>query len=522
MKRTGVLADHKRNKKKLTPPLLQALGDKYAPYSWTRQLVPEAIWIWLLLESCGVKKGNSAAAALGRVASSVSAEKPSRLFCKTSSFAVLSDRERTQLLKEIGDPELEIIRDALSVFFEVFPDSPLVFLDDGRAPNESARHTFASSLNDLYDRNGRPTALTLATVTWMALDQEKLSMSGEMLDKVIEDFKNIIDYPQSERSKRAASSFRAGAPMMLMMGEEGFEHDEAWQQYFWSRVGMIGPCMTSFSDPPAEMVPQDDPIGWVIFQYRNAARAELALRLKEWRLDLNNIDMQEVVSALLSRQTALAADLALAPSIWNPNIAPIILRSMADVFIAMAWILKENSNDRARIFIEDGLGAIKLEIAHRKKAAEDGEKSEKEDAEKYIDMLQSWVDSQRLDQLVEVNLGSWSGMTVRAMAEEAGFIDFYNYVYQPFSSTVHSNWFHVSNFNSVTCENPAHRHHRLGKIREVQIDPHWLYLAAKYLQKSFSHFDETIGRDPLDETSFELLIQMLEQVEPGTEETDQP
>jgi hypothetical protein len=38
-----------------------------------------------------------------------------------------------------------------------------------------------------------------------------------------------------------------------------------------------------------------------------------------------------------------------------------------------------------------------------------------------------WLKSQRIPQLLEVNLGSWSGLTVRKMAEEAECLDFYNH-----------------------------------------------------------------------------------------------
>jgi len=99
-----------------------------------------------------------------------------------------------------------------------------------------------------------------------------------------------------------------------------------------------------------------------------------------------------------------------------------------------------------------------------------------------------------LEALVEVNLGSWSGLNTRKMAEEADFIDFYNYVYQPFSGVAHSNWAHVSMFNTIQCQNPAHRWHRGAAIAPGPIDLSWLYLASKYLSKTFGHFDHMRGQ----------------------------
>ena len=85
----------------------------------------------------------------------------------------------------------------------------------------------------------------------------------------------------------------------------------------------------------------------------------------------------------------------------------------------------------------------------------------------------------------------------------------YNYVYQPFSNVAHSNWSHISMFNLDFCINPAHRFHKLPRIVEHQADPHWLYLAAKYLNKTFIYFDDKIGGKNECINSFDQLYDEL-------------
>ena len=53
--------------------------------------------------------------------------------------------------------------------------------------------------------------------------------------------------------------------------------------------------------------------------------------------------------------------------------------------------------------------------------------------------------------------GAWSGKTTRDMAEESGILDFYNYVYTPFSQCAHSTWYHVGRYNSDPSESPLTR-----------------------------------------------------------------
>src|SRR5260370_23870899 len=81
----------------------------------------------------------------------------------------------------------------------------------------------------------------------------------------------------------------------------------------------------------------------------------------------------------------------------------------------------------------------------------------KEKLAKIISAEEDWINAQKWSFLVDVNVGSWSGKTTRQMAEEAGILGFYNYVYTPFTQCVHSTWYHVGRYNSWPSESPLTR-----------------------------------------------------------------
>jgi hypothetical protein len=162
---------------------------------------------------------------------------------------------------------------------------------------------------------------------------------------------------------------------------------------------------------------------------------------------------------------------------------------MADVHITLSWILLD-PNVRAQQYIDHGLGQAKLEVEHRKKRVESADEDSKEALRQIIQADESWINLQRWHFLVEVNVGAWSGKTTRQMAEEAGIIDFYNYVYAPFSQCAHSTWCHVGRYNSRPSESALSRQLWMPEIRESPTDLWNLNLVAKYLDKSFNLFDE--------------------------------
>jgi len=225
----------------------------------------------------------------------------------------------------------------------------------------------------------------------------------------------------------------------------------------------------------------------VIKSFIEEARLELRQRWEKWTLDLSQSEIYEVVGALLARQVTLARQLAECPPIWNGHIAPIILRAMADVFISLAWVLKDPL-DRSRKFVLYGLGQAVLQLEHRKAQIVDREPTAEE--KMLMETSEAWINSQRFSFLTEVNVGSWSGIPTRQMAEEAGCVDFYNYVYNPFSACAHSMWHHVARYNLRQCANPLHQYHQVPEDPDFPIDPYNFFLAAKYLEKTFHAFDE--------------------------------
>jgi hypothetical protein len=241
----------------------------------------------------------------------------------------------------------------------------------------------------------------------------------------------------------------------------------------------------------------DDPsIETLLEKIEERMRHELRLRCESFAPDFERPRVFSVLTALLARQTTLAIELSSAPQLWNGHSSPLFLRSMADVHITLAWILRDPET-RSRRFIEHGLGQAVLDLEHKKKKVESMDEAQKGEMQEMIDHLQSWIDGQRLNFIVEVNVGAWSGKSTREMAEQADLLDFYNHVYTPFSQCAHSTWFHVGRYNSGVSDSPYTRLLWIPQIAESQADPLNLLLAAKYLDKSFDAFDEeALGRPP--------------------------
>lgn len=254
----------------------------------------------------------------------------------------------------------------------------------------------------------------------------------------------------------------------------------------------------------------------VLQKYVQEVEKELDTRWESWSIDLSHAEKYEVIGALLARMVTLATELAVSPQIWNEHIAPVLLRTMVDAYITLAWIFNDPL-ERSRKFLLYGLGQAKLSNEHRKaQLLADGIDPQNDPV---VKATEGWINSQRYLFLTEVNLGNWAGINTRKMAEEAGCIDLYNYVYTSFSAATHNMWHHIGRYNLKACLNPLHGLHYVPVDYQLPSHITYLRLAAKYTDKAFKLFNEKTGIKPMSPTSYEILLAELKTIEKPEEWT---
>lgn len=210
------------------------------------------------------------------------------------------------------------------------------------------------------------------------------------------------------------------------------------------------------------------------------------------KVEADKLEAYSAIGGLLARQVTLSLELARSPGTWNGHSAPLFLRAMTDLYIALAWILGD-LKVRAEQYIKHGLGEEKLLMELYKQKRDELEPGEQRcQMEKIVEIKENWINFQRREFFVEVNLGNWSPLNYRQMAEESECLDLYNFAYKPFSHVAHNMWPHVSVYNSRICSNPLHRNHLIPALNDAPIDADYLYRSIKYVDKAYRLFAEKL------------------------------
>lgn len=248
-------------------------------------------------------------------------------------------------------------------------------------------------------------------------------------------------------------------------------------------------------------------------EFSELFRNELIALWERLSLDFENIEIYDVIAALVSRQATLAIQFIRNPMNWNQHFAPMILRSMLDLQINLAWILLD-PNERAKKFIFYGLGQEKLQLEKMKSiTSEDGMTIQNND---YIEYMENWISGHIYPFLLEVNVGNWGDKDLRLMAQECGLDDLYKFEYGLLSAVTHNMWNHIGKVNVKICENPLHAFHRLPHI-PLKVPYYGMYLiqCIRYLNLTLDSFLEFINLPEIDFKSCKWFLEYINSYNEG-------
>jgi len=236
-----ILNNHKRERKKLISPYNYQL-DSLKELSWVDNRLPELLWIAIIQEQKGKDEGIELISEFSKQCLNISERKKISFFGITSSFNVLTQKEKKRLMAALKEEILEELKILLKPFILWYPECPLNFLfySNELSVNEKDKE-FLEFLKDvvadLFDRFSFKATMLQATFIKFGFDSGKLFVKKGLS---LSNFSEINNYPSTEESRKVAASIRASSSALigLQLDEIGY----AWPDYFWDRGLEVDNC----------------------------------------------------------------------------------------------------------------------------------------------------------------------------------------------------------------------------------------------------------------------------------------
>jgi hypothetical protein len=236
-----ILADHKREGKKLIPPFTHMLGPM-TDVSWVKTMLPELTWIAVIQEHSGLHIGVELITAVARAASGVHPLPVTRFFGYISAFEGWDSNAQEAVRSQLNaSGQLSLIQESLLPLVALYPQCPLRFFVDvvEFTLEDRKQHLtwFKALMVDLYDKSLRKTVFVQSTFIWLAFDSGFLKVNKGL---ALAELPEVEHYPDTELSQKIAASICAALPAFF--GGPLSPQSSIWPRYFWNRGLEIDTC----------------------------------------------------------------------------------------------------------------------------------------------------------------------------------------------------------------------------------------------------------------------------------------
>lgn len=223
--------------------------------------------------------------------------------------------------------------------------------------------------------------------------------------------------------------------------------DQQWSQNFWKEAWQNTPCM--------ELIPTRK-VGAVQTTVTRRRISEMFDHLKDHWLATHlhtAIDAKHDAVFGMAFYAMRVLEELLSIGVGTSVLGRIGLRTILEVHISLHFLLEKDDEALWKKWRTFGAGQAKLNALRFDDVLE---------PPKYlnVDNIERIAGEDIWEEFLTINIGSWSGVDLRRLSEQAGLKNTYDKYYSWTSGYVHGTWGPIRESCFSTCGNPLHRLHR--------------------------------------------------------------
>lgn len=517
-RQTSSLAQHRRTKKTLTPPL-RSMPQPMTDVMWARDILPDLVWIVSLLAHHGERDGLTLVKRTldgletylpAPVLDEEGLERGPFLSGMLTSFESVPEDRRREALTAMRD-EL-IYEDAFPWLFTramskyegmpggwllsgwggpelpiVAADEPGRFLSDAVAAAMDGHSRFATLAKFMvvsrYAKAGRLHFPASMKTQLEAVSRYPFSVTDDEL-RWIEPFIRATFNPLAD----------------VPGGAKSEELD--WAQNFWRSNWRLYPCKTattSAGEGATATEPSEDARD-AFETFRSEVIADLGSISEQFSRAQANADpdlyaphRNEVLTGITARHVRAVDAMVRYPALWADEQGTFVMRNLLEGRIVLRWLVHKDDPALYERFKDYGRGHLKLQVLHlreyRDKLGDDGAY-----LDKYLGYLDHLLNRDTWEEMQDVSLdGNFAGIDTRRMALSVGMEDEYRLLFAPMSSDVHGEWASLDRYSLVRCETVLHRRHRIpNPDRRPTPRPDLVGVALDHLQQLVDDYEAAV------------------------------
>lgn len=500
-------ADHAKSGRRLSPPLVAATDLTVS--DWVRDDVPDLLWPVLVLGERGDEAIRSFVEWQKAVVADLNGEVDGRVLADGLDGRLTGLARLITLYPVAAEPirvraeEFDLMPPSVRSVLSSYPQSPAEWLvGEFHSPDQADIDLLRRSLLDLL-RSAHREALIKCLSIWVGVITSSLSVGPKAVDL-------LRDYPNEPNRHVQADSAISAMWGSLRQSRESDDPDywkpaTDWARIFWGTNSMTTRCVRSRdldsaraddavadSGDPATNTASSSALPVAGFQQRAMDLTTSYIEAIEAApRRLYDPEREEVNTGLVVRAARAVVNALGNESLWSPETGAHIGRMLVETQILLNWMAIQDQKIIYEQYKEFGAGKAKLYSTLARELPEGWLVPGLQDA---VNAIKDASHNEPIDIRVVDLSASFSGKTMRTMAQECGLEDLYRHAYQLESGIVHSEWWSVELHSMEPCLNVLHRGHLIPKLEvpvggSADLGRGWLIALYSLIQDSLQILD---------------------------------
>ncbi|RPJ49809.1 MAG: hypothetical protein EHJ95_08220, partial [Methanobacteriota archaeon] len=448
-KNVSGISDHKKRKGALVAPLNAGLGEKLKFSSWTKERMPEYLWLGLILKYYGRKLGLEKA---GNILFEISRSGISLPAPRLSMIFDLSDDDQKTIYKiilrhveeDVLTPLTLVYRRKLQPLFnEYFFISHMTVEERIQTLSEAVKVYSPHQSHEATDLRFLSLCLLLFNGKIVVSTEAKATI--EALKK----------YPYTEHDDENMRWYRP-AIRSTEIGMTLDEYNTEFSYKFWREFGMITPCNPIRIDFPENTTDYKE----FIADCRKALEYVFYSNKEKSLMD----DKFDVIMGSTNYGLKIFAEIG-DKALGNSILGRHGIRTIIEVYIMLKYLLKREA-DQPKIWEEYKLYGISKYKLVLLKARESNNLDESSHFPHYV--VEALVNEIRWEEFIDVDLNYFDKQGIRDKSIDVGEKDLYDFYYDYDSSFAHGLWGAVRESSMLHCNSADHQFHAVPDIYDNQ------------------------------------------------------
>lgn len=435
--KNSTIKQHKPIGKELVPPFMQEpLGSIMHLCSWSKERLPEYIWIGILRNSCNNKKDYFKKFYHLKEYMLKTLEEPTDKF---STILKLKREDKISLFEKIKEVFGDKVLDPIIIVSNFDKDLRDSFLDKSNTNNKRIS-TINEIIKKMYDRH----CDFAMDVRYSALILKINKIYFPSNDMIIKDA--IQKYPLLENDNPLIDMYKIS--LSSLEGMDFFDSTYDYSKYFYEEMYLMTDC-----NPKIIVYPKTGDIDLLTTKIRELKK--LILKSEEIKSD----DKRDVIVGNIVYIYKIVKEI-IDNNLYDSIISRFVLRTITEVIVNIKFLCSQEKDNPDIWEAFKDYGNSKYKMIYKR--IEEG--TTLNDNCKHFDevMLKLLANETKSEEFLKVSFKDFADKNVRQKFILVDEKDLYDTYYDYDTCFTHGYWGAIRESSLLTCDNPAHNYHSVA------------------------------------------------------------